>query len=305
MKNRSIPNSKKDVYQIITDRVIAELEKGVAVWRKPWRMNANLVSGLEYRGVNQLILMTSEYDSELWLTFKQTKQRGGHVKKGAQGWPVVFWKIYPVEDKDGEKQDDVRIIARYYTVFNLSQTEGVKAPERKPQFETHAGAEEIVRNYLEAAKLERRDGGTRAYYSLKHDRVQMPPLTSFTGDEAGYYNTVFHELVHSTGIKGRLDRGIEKNGGSLFASTSYSKEELVAELGAAMLCGIAGVKPEYNQNAAYIAGWLKPLRDDRAILVYAAQQAQKAVDLILGREADCDGEQDNTAGGSDDQQEVC
>ncbi len=283
------------VYQIVTDRIVQLLEQGTVPWHKPWSGGAagwpkNLTSGKPYRGVNVFMLHAAGFDAPWWLTFKQAKDRGGHVRKGEKGWPVVFWKWLDVEDKDqqtGEKKAKRVPMLRYFTAFNVRQCEGVEAPAA-PGAESHPfdpieSAERIV-----GAMPKRPDilhGEARAYYRPATDTVNMPVPERFERP-AEYYSTLFHELTHATGHKSRLGRdGIENV--AAFGSCDYSKEELVAEMGAAFLSGESGIVNETIANsAAYVAGWLQRLRNDTRLVVTAAAQAQKAADFILDRRFD-------------------
>lgn len=273
-----------DVYTIITNRITDLLEKGTVPWRKPWNaqsnMPKNLVSKKEYRGVNIFLLACQEYSSPYWLTYKQATERGGFVKQGEKSTPVIFWKWL---DKDESVSGGKVPLLRYYSVFNVEQTEGVTAPEPEEvhkTVDTIPDVAEIVANM--PLRPELKFGGNRAFYSPTLDYVQLPHLSIFVTPEE-YYSTLFHEYVHATGHEKRLARKsiLEP---SYFGSHEYSKEELVAEMGAAFLCGHAGIENSTIENsAAYIKGWLKALKNDKTLLVHAAGQAQKAADYILNR----------------------
>ena len=275
-------------YDIITDRILAQLEAGTVPWRKPWNgkagMPRNLKSGKEYRGINVFLLHSLGYESPYFLTFKQAKGRGGSVRKGEKGCPVVFWKLLDVDD-DGELTTTRRVsILRYYTVFNAAQCEGIDAPaidvpERK--HEPVQAAQATVEAMPNPPGIVH--GYTSAAYSPRTDIVRMPKPERFDSNEA-YYSTLFHELAHSTGHTDRLNRNLDLKLAA-FGSPDYSREELVAEMGSAFLCGEAGIlEPCIDRSAAYVAGWLKALRDDRKLVVTAAAQAQKAADFILNRQ---------------------
>lgn len=274
-------------YDIITERIVAQLEAGTVPWRKPWNgtagMPKNLKSGKDYRGINVFLLHSLGYESPYFLTFKQAKDRGGHVSKGEKGCPVVFWKLLDV-DEAGETITTRRVpMLRYYTVFNAAQCEGINAPtidvpERK--HEPVQAAQATVEAMPHPPGIVH--GYTGAAYSPRTDIVRMPKPGRFESSEA-YYKTLFHELTHSTGHSSRLDRNVDLKLAA-FGSPDYSREELVAEMGAAFLCGDAGIlDAQIEQSAAYIAGWLKALRNDRKLVVTAAAQAQKATDFILNR----------------------
>ena len=280
------------VYQKITDRIVELLERGVVPWHKPWVGGAadkpkNLNSGKPYRGINVFMLHAAGFESPWWLTFKQARERGGHVRKGEHGWPVVFWKFLEVggTDEDGKLINKNVPLLRQYTVFNVDQCEGVEAPApagcQTFDFDSIDEADRIVRAMPKQPPI--RHDENRAYYRPSTDTVNMPKPERFS-QPTEYYSTLFHELTHATGHASRLDR---KLGSRLaaFGTPDYSREELVAEMGAAFLCGQAAIVQQTIENsAAYIGGWLKKLRSDKRLVVTAAAQAQKAADFILGTE---------------------
>ena len=274
---------KAQICEQITERIETLLATGVVPWHKPWKASTglprNLVTNQPYRGINVFLLMSMSYESPHWLTFRQAIQLGGSVKKGEKACPIVFWKQTTIEDKETEKQRKIPMLRLYY-VFNIAQCEGLKASpaaEVVPLITTSAA--EIVAGMPQPPII--KHGMTRAYYSPSDDTVGMPERKRFETEDA-YHATLFHELVHSTGHASRLKRAsiMERNG---FGSMPYCKEELVAELGSAFLCGYAEIIDRTIDNsAAYIEGWLDSLKDDPTLIVYAAAQAQKAADFILG-----------------------
>lgn len=285
-----------DIYQAVTDRILELLDRGVVPWRHPIRgggsaadtMPSNLVSGHQYRGINVFLLAVTAwlegYESPYWLTFRQAGERGGHVRKGEKGSLVIFWKQYATKDKD--TGEDVTIpLLRHYTVFNAAQCEGIEVPERAVDptepvpFEPMEEASNIVGGYADGPRIEHR--GARAFYRPREDLVRVPEPGRFV-DHESYYATLFHELVHSTGHSSRLDRGLD-NEPSPFGSPEYSKEELVAEMGAAFLAAEASISLEtIEQSAAYIEAWHKRLSSDQKLVVHAAGAAQKAADWVHG-----------------------
>src|ERR1700693_248981 len=282
MQANSILPQHSSVYQIVTEQILKQLEAGVAPWHRPWtnQLPKNLVSGREYRGINVFLLASSGHGSPYWLTYKQATERGGHVRKGEHGTKIVFWKIgtREVEDAGGETIEQKSFLLRYYTVFNLEQCEGISAPDAARVVNPIAECERIVTEMPNAPAIEQ-DG--RAWYRPSTDTVGMPSRNMFDSAEE-YYSTLFHELTHSTGHSKRVGReGIEKL--NAFGSESYSKEELVAAMGAAMLCGIAGIERKTLSNsAAYLKSWIDVLKSDARMVVSAASQAQKAADYIQG-----------------------
>ncbi len=273
------------VYEIITDRILDSLSKGVVPWRKPWRSETpkNLVSGKEYRGVNVLLLHAAPFESPHWLTFNQASARGGSVKKGERGTPVVFWKITEKQEKrDRRGRPEKAFLIRYYTVFNVQQCEGVSAPPStpRPSFNPINECERIVLQFGDRPQIE--NGGDRAGYRPSSDTILMPPQSAFLSAPE-YYSTLFHELIHSTGSEKRLSRkGVVDR--ASYASHEYSFEELVAETGAAFLCAQGGISTSTLENsAAYIGHWANALKSDPKMIVNASGQAAKACDLILGK----------------------
>lgn len=290
------PNrSKRDVYDVITARIMELLDKGIIPWRKPWRggragMPKNLASGKAYRGVNVFLLhcasMSEGYDSPYWLTFKQAKERGGNVRKGQHGMPVIFWNWIEKEKTlaTGDKVKEEVPFLRYYTVFNVEQCEGIDYPKPDTQgdpleFQPIGECESVVDGFTDKPAIEH-DGHGRAFYRPATDTVHLPETVRFDSKQ-GYYATLFHELTHSTGHENRLGRCKDQKQAA-FGSTDYGKEELVAEMGAAFLCGHCGIEGQTIENsAAYVDGWRRAIRQDKKLVVHAAAQAQKAADYIL------------------------
>lgn len=281
-----------DIYQEVTDQIVAMLEQGVVPWRCPilGRQSAgipkNLESGKAYRGVNVFLLAltawTKGYESSFWLTFNQARQKQGSVKKGEKSSIVIFWRQYETTDKETGELKKVPVL-RYYRVFNVAQCDGIAAPDAvtytPTDFQSIEAAEAIVKGYAEGPAVEH--GGARAYYRPSLDMVRMPEPTRFASGEE-YYSTLFHELAHSTGHSKRLDRKLDTEP-KPFGSPDYGREELVAEMAAAFLSAHAGIQPATIENqAAYVGGWLKQLRNDKKLVVAAAGAAQKASDWIRG-----------------------
>lgn len=285
--------STMDIYQTVSDRIIQLLEAGTCPWKRSWSacsgMPRNLVSKKLYRGIKTFLLSASPYTSPYWVTYKQAQALGGNVKKGVKSTAVVFWKWIDKKDAEGVDTEEINItdkvpLLRYYNVFNIDQVEGMTAP---PSPETIANpftliemADQIIAGMPHRPDI--RHGGNEACYGPVLDYVKLPEPKAFQSPEE-YYATAYHELVHSTGHASRVGRkGILEF--SYFGSHEYSKEELVAEMGAAFLCGVAGIENGTIENsAAYIAGWLKGLKNDKKLLVQAAAQGQKAADYILNR----------------------
>ncbi len=287
-----------DVYAIVTEKIINLLEQGVVPWRRPWTgggLPRNVVSKKPYRGINHFLLSASKFVQPYWLTMRQANELGGHVRKGEESTIIVFWKV-----EDGRRQDETqdesdteldeqcrrRFVLRCYRLWNVEQCElPEKALEKLPRVETHQhdpieAVERIVAAMPNAPTIEH--AGSKAFYSSITDRITMPPGKLFISPEE-YSATLLHELTHSVGHEKRLARESITEAAA-FGSAVYSKEELIAEMGGAYLCAEAGISNAVIANqAAYVAGWLTKLRDERKLLVHAAAQAQRACDYILNR----------------------
>ena len=286
-----------DIYAMVTDKIISLLENNVVPWRRPWTSTGlprNLVSKKPYRGVNVFLLSASKYVSPFWLTMHQANGLGGHIRKGEESTAIVFWKLEDAkaspEGLDADEKTHRRFLLRFYRIWNLEQCELPQAVlDKLPKMETYqhdpiGAVERIIAGMPNPPEIVR--GGSKAFYSPLTDRITLPPREVFISAEEEAA-TETHELVHSTGNEKRLAReGICE--AAPFGSPVYSKEELVAEMGAAYLCAEAGISNAVLANqAAYLAGWLKALRDDRKLLIHAAAQAQHAADFILNRKS-CD-----------------
>ncbi len=265
------------VYEIITGQIIAQLEKGVAPWRQPWSVGLpkNLVSGKVYRGINLFLLSTA--GCEYFLTRNQAEELGGTIR--CKGLPVVFWKMLERENKKtGEKE--LTPFMRYYKVYPANGVEGLDVPspigEKNSSIER---AEAIIREMPNRPVINY--GGNDACYIPSRDEVRVPALQSFS-DSADFYQTTYHELAHSTGHSSRLKReGVTQNWG--FGSHEYSDEELLAEMTASFLSGVAGIEQKTMQSsAAYLNGWLKKMKADPKFIIQVSSRAQKAADYILG-----------------------
>ncbi|MGA9776718.1 MAG: zincin-like metallopeptidase domain-containing protein [Verrucomicrobiia bacterium] len=274
---------KNQTYDRITDRITALLEKGTVPWHKPWTARTglprNFVSKNPYRGINVFLLLAMMYESPFWLTFRQVSRLGGSVRKGEKACPVVFWKQTTTEDKESGEQKK-KYLLRFYHVFNISQCDGLKIGTEPVQENVIAKPDEVVAGMPQPPAI--KHGMAVAFYSPTDDCVGVPVRERFERTE-DYYSTVFHELIHSTGHEKRLKRStLTESAG--FGSNPYCKEELIAEMGAAFLCGQAEIAERTIDNsAAYLNGWLEQLRHDKMLIVQAAAQAQKAADFILGR----------------------
>jgi antirestriction protein ArdC len=286
---------KLDVYSRVTAKIIADLERGNLTWLQPWQSGhkAGPVSrplragGIPYRGVNVLMLwaaaMEKGYSCPLWLTYKQAAELGGQVRKGEKGSLVVYANRITKTATD-DKGADVEIeipFMKGYTVFNAEQIEGLPAHFYATTQPLNNAIERLdaVERFFASTKATIKHGGNRAFYSPSLDFVQMPELPTFR-DAESYYATLAHEATHWTRHESRLDRDL---GRKRFGDAGYAMEELVAEIGAAFLCADLGITPETrDDHAAYIASWLKVLKDDKRAIFTAASHAQKAADFLNG-----------------------
>jgi antirestriction protein ArdC len=287
---------RTDVYQKITDQIVSELEKGVQPWFKPWngehaagRITRPLRgNGIAYHGINVLMLwsaaMAKGYAAPIWMTFKQALDLGAHVRKGEEGSLVVYAdKIVRTETDaaTGEEAERAIPFVKGYTVFNVEQIDGL--PEHyyarpTPRAETVQRIER-AEAFFAATGATIQHGGTMALYSITHDHVQMPPIEAFR-DAESYYATLAHETTHWTQHPSRLDRDC---GRKRYGDCGYAMEELVAELGSAFLSADLDLTPEVRDNhAAYIASWIKVLKDDKRAIFSAASHAQRAADFLHG-----------------------
>ena len=287
-----------DIYNEVTNRIINQLEKGIIPWHKPWKVSGinikgaedlkkvafNRVTKIAYSPLNQMLLSRAgEYAS-----FKQWQELGGKIKKGTKAEIVVFWKMLEVQELDKETNEVVLKkvpFLRYLQVFHIEDIEGVeplKFEEIKPtnEFNSIEQAEEIMTNYLTRENIKLSFGGNDAYYSPLMDCIQLPNKFQFGKKNNEFYSTAFHEIVHSTGAKHRLDR---LNSTAYFGNEDYSKEELVAEIGACGLLNLLGIetKSTFKNSVAYIQSWIRKLKNDNKLIVSASSKAEKAVKFIL------------------------
>jgi antirestriction protein ArdC len=270
----------KDVFFVVTEQIISQLEQGIIPWRRPWDAcwPTSYQTNKEYQGIN-VILLQSGYSSPYWLTFRQAQKLGGSIKAGERGRPIVFVDTFIKEniDREGHKETSLVKFLKYYTVFNWEQTKGIpekKAVERDNQ--QIANAEELLRQRNPAIVPDAHS----CYYLREDDALHLPPLERFDSSE-DYYAAAFHELTHWTGGAPRIDRpGIRH----YFAGDSTkSLEELTAEMGAAFLCQIARLDTSdtIQNSAAYIASWLKHLQQNTKWVLQASKLAREAVEYIL------------------------
>ncbi len=285
--------TRADVYSRVTNKIIADLERGVRPWLKPWNAEhaAGRITrplrgnGQPYKGINVLMLWGEAelkgYACPVWMTFRQALELGGHVRKGEHGSLVVYAdKITRTETgDDGEEALRQIPFMKGYTVFNCEQVEDLPAHFYAVAAPVQALTERIeaAEQFAAATGADIRHGGNQAYYAITHDYVQMPRFECFR-DKESYYATLLHELTHWTRHETRLNREF---GRKRWGDAGYAAEELVAEMGAAFLCADLGVAPEPREDhAAYLASWLDVLKNDSRAIFTAAAHAQKAADCL-------------------------
>jgi len=276
--------SKNTVYRIVCDRLIQEMDRGNIPWRKPWSAPLspqNYVSKRPYQGVNHVLLSceVARRGCPYFASLKQIRHLGGRVldwefKKSSI---VTFWRW--VEIKDDEEEDQAIPFLRYYRIWNLAQTEGIEwSPPKTQTIDPINECERIVEGYRGGPAIIT-DGGNRCYYSPINDSIHVPDRNQFSNGVA-FYSSLFHEMIHSTGHKRRLNRQLSHD----HESTSYAVEELIAETGSAFLLGVAGIEEPANleNNAAYLRSWMQFIADHPQRVVSAFSKAQKAADWVLG-----------------------
>lgn len=280
---------KRDIYTEATNRIIEQLEAGVAPWVKPWsNINCgdgfpyNAATGRNYSGCNIMFLGMAgmHYDRPAWLTFKQALDLGGNVRKGEHGTKVYLMRpMFKTENRDGQKVEKKIFLMREYTVFNVAQCDGLPERVMNPEARKPVNKGEriaLIEEFVKATGANIRHGGNEAFWRPSSDHVQMPQFDVFKTPDH-YYATLFHELGHWTGPKHRLDRDMGKR----FGDDRYAAEELVAELTAAFLCAEWGMDGELR-HADYLASWLKVLKADSRAIFTAASKAQAACDFLRG-----------------------
>lgn len=288
----------QDFAEKVTAEIIEELRKGNVIWQKSWNNGGaagNYATGRPYEGFNQLYLSfkaeRNNYPTAFYLSFKQAQALGGYVRKGEHATMIIYWKIGTyktgkrVSDGSGSEKDEAKTVFTpfFHFVFNIAQIDGITFKVQEPAGKANQPlkvCEEIITSMPMCPVI--RHGGNRAYYVPSADYIQMPKLDQFFGSEE-YYCTLFHEAIHSTGHAKRLNRFSDSSRIGKFGDEEYSKEELIAEMGAVYLSSYAGISTQHlrKNSAAYLNGWMKALKDDATLLITAANRAQKATAFIL------------------------
>lgn len=264
-----------NVAEIVTSRIIDQLEKGTIPWEKPWIGSPaiNYITRKPYQGINVLLLGRGGE----FLTFNQITKLKGTIKKGSKSEIIVYYQMLDGVNEDGEITHFP--LLKYYRVFHLSDVEGIesKIPEVNREFTPIEDAEKVIEGYVDCPKITE---SNTAWYRPSEDILGMPNREQFIGEEE-YYSTLFHECIHSTLHESRLNR-ISTMKKIAFGSEEYSIEELIAEIGSSMLCCYCGIEKTINNSASYIQSWLKVLKNDKNFVIQASSKAQKAYDYILG-----------------------
>lgn len=300
--------NNSEAIQFVTEQITNLLDKGEIPWEIPWNTVGegcwSRATGKNYSLLNTLIIAAQHMDrnedgrtfdevlAEIkgeYLTFKQIKELGGSVNKGAKSYKVIFFKWLDKQTDEKDENGEAVIkrfpILKLYNVFRLADCSGVEqkhfAKDPTNSFTQDLTAEAIVTDYLEKSGVTlKHERQNKAYYRPSTDTIVMPERTQFKAAD-DYYSTLFHEMTHSTGHSSRLDRITTD---AAFDLSDYSVEELTAEIGSAALLYTAGLKKErtIEQSAAYCQSWLKALKNDKRMIVVASARAEKAVQLILG-----------------------
>jgi antirestriction protein ArdC len=276
------------IYAAITEKIIANLETAGS-WKKLWQIPSPVsLNGHYYRGINRLILSSDPFKSRVYGTFQQIRANGGKVRKGEKATVVVFWKS-SIHTDEVTKEQKRMFLLRYFHIFNTEQADfdqqGLDKIAQLQNFveerhtESHVDAEQIITCYRNKPEIIFSDKDDRAYYSPIADMISIPKMKYFA-NPSDFFGTLYHECIHSVGHPKRLNRfDLISN---RFGDEPYSKEELVAELGASYLSEIAHLELNIRNSAAYISGWASKLRDNQKWILWAASRAEKAADYILG-----------------------
>ncbi|WP_413507788.1 ArdC family protein [Serratia proteamaculans] len=278
--------TETDIYQTVTDSIIAALEADVKPWACPWQrtpgmsgLPSNYATGAAYSGMNIMLLWCSAskqgFSDSRWMTYKQAKAEGGQVRKGEHGTTAIFYTTLEKENDDG-KTDYIPML-KTFTVFNVEQIDGLPLSDEAvfpaETFEPLPQAEALFRN-SGAIIIEK---GQNAFFAPSTDEIHLPDRRLFS-DAANFYATGLHELVHWSGARSRLNREMKGK----FGSEGYAFEELIAELGSAFLTADLGITGEVKHES-YIASWLKALKNDKRYIFKAASAASKAHRYLMDK----------------------
>lgn len=288
------------VYQIVQEKFIKAIEEaiksgGTLPWERPWQggIPCNYITRRPYRGINLFLLPSGgEYITFNQIKKLQEKNKDIKIKKGCHKHMIVYWNFIKKTEKKGDKEEEKTVpLLRYYSVFHINDIEGIESKYQTFQHDPIEEAEKVISDYVDRSGIGfgSEFDSDKAYYSPKSDKVIVPSKDKFKRIEE-YYSTTFHELVHSSGHPSRLGR-FHMDESTIFGSDSYSKEELVAEMGSAMIMGILGIETTHSEknSIAYLQSWLSVIKNDISFMVQASTKAQKSADYILNVEYE-DGE---------------
>lgn len=276
-------------YEEITNKIIDQLKNGCVPWEQPWFGSSGAISyatGRAYSLLNQMILGGERNE---FLTWHQIQQHNGHLRKGSKGHRVFFWSTYDKAEVNDKGETTIKQIPylKTYIVFRVDDCDGIRK-RWQPRTKTNTStpitqAENIVNQYLSREKIELKNERNEAFYSVKHDYINVPIINNFRSSE-DYYSTLLHEMIHSSGHPSRLGRFKAGDTSSPFGSSNYSREELVAEIGCSFLLNRLGISNTrtLQQNAAYIQSWITALHNDISLIPVAAGRAERAVEYVLG-----------------------
>jgi len=285
--------TNKEIRQEVTAKIIEALKTGTSPWQRPWDSQGgamcphNCITGHNYRGANFPYLMSvqmlEEYPTAQWLTFRQARNAGGTVRKGEKASHIIFAKPLLIKETNAQGKEEKKKIffLRQTPVFNVAQCDDVKLPKKeqppeKKKAQKHSTLAAAAKRFMKDAGATVKHGGSRAYYRPSTDHIQMPPMDTFKHGK-GYASTAYHELVHWTGHEDRCKREMK----GMFGDQSYAFEELVAEIGSAMLCHARGVSSEVPNHASYIKSWIKKLESDESYIFKASKLSEAAINFLL------------------------
>jgi antirestriction protein ArdC len=288
----SVPSHRNDLYQCITDKIVAAVEAGAGKSQRPWHSPGltaplNISTSALYRGVNVLSLwieaMVRGYPTSQWASYKQWQDTGAQVRRGERGTMIVFYKPLEAVEDAAETESRPRFVAKASHVFNAQQVDGYTPPllDQPAGFDSHQEAEA----FIEAVGARIDHGYREARYRRDLDTIEMPLRAWFIGTDTrspleSYYGILLHEHIHWTGPSHRLGRDM----GERFGDDAYAMEELVAEIGAAFACCMLGIASEPRpDHAAYVSSWLNVLKSDPRAIFVASSKAQAAVDYLTAR----------------------
>lgn len=280
-------------YEKFAEAIVTATLASDAAWTKPWKVGQafglprNAKTGKDYRGCNVLMLLSRNFASREWLTYKQAAEMGGHVRKGQKGTPIFFFSLVEKkkEDQDQDEKDEIPVL-KCFTVFNVEQIDGLDktklAGAEKVETAATPSEDAEAKIFADCEKMMNlstwSEDSTSAYYNPVSDEIHLPRRRDFVS-LSEFWGTALHELAHWTGHASRLNRA--KGMASRMGTDGYAREELVAESASWLLAATLGTPHEPKNSAAYLSSWVKKFADKPRELYSAIAQAQKAVDFLL------------------------